>query len=72
MPRTVKRKKATNTRQRFDAQVIFQLKIHEKRALASLVDGRRFRVMSDVLREAAYRMLEHHKVNPESFRDTPK
>jgi hypothetical protein len=72
MPRTVSRKRkivAVRTRQRFDAQIAFQLMRHEKRALASLIDGRRYKVLSDVLREAVYMLLEHNKINVGDFHD---
>lgn len=57
-----------HVRERFDAQVTFQMYSREKQAILSQIDNRRFRVMGDVLREMMLEYFEHHDIDPEAFR----
>jgi hypothetical protein len=62
------RKITPRTRKRFDAQSTFQMQRHEKAALVAQIDGRRFKVLGDVLRECMYEFFERHDIDPEAFR----
>lgn len=63
------RPRLTVNRQRFDAMCTFQMKSIEKRAILSLIDGRRFKVQGDVLREMMYEYFANHDIDPVQFED---
>ncbi len=70
MPSNSKKPRVRVRRKVFDAQSTFQMERHEKKAINSLIDGRRFRYEGDVLREAMDLLFKKYNIDPEKFKES--